>query len=605
MVASLFAWDALLRPVGRGSARAVARDDPKGKAVCSSHGSGRARLRPSPGTKTLPRPFGVTRHGSDGASPYRAFRAATCFCRAIGLIVLLFAAGCDSRDKRADLVILNGAEPESIDPAVVTGQLEGRICYALFEGLLRFDRFGEPQPGMAESWDLSNGSKTYIFHLRANAKWSNGDPVTANDFAQSWKRALLPETACEYAYLFYHIKNAQPFNEGKLKDFSQVGINVINARTLEVTLEAPVPYFLYLCCFMTFLPVHLPTVDKYGDDWIKPGKLVNDGPFQLKEWRLNYRIRLEKNPFYWDAEHVGLNTIDALPIDNSITAYNFYASKVADLILDKGLTPSSLIPELKTRPDFHAAPFLGNYFIRFNVTRKPFDDVRIRQAIAMAIDRDRIVKKITQAGEPPAYSFTPPGTAGGYQPPKMFGRDLQRARQLLADAGYPDGKAFPTVTYLYDNKKLNEDIAVEIQSMLSDGLGVHVELQKQEWKVYLNSLGRLDYDFARSSWVGDYNDPNTFIDCFLTGGGNNRTGWSSKEYDDLVAAAALESDNNRRLQILHQAEDILLNQGTPICPLYYYVGIQIYDSRKIGGIEANLLDEHPFREMYRKPEKRF
>jgi oligopeptide transport system substrate-binding protein len=532
-------------------------------------------------------------------------RAAARPCRAIGLVVLLFVAGCDPGDKRADLVILNGAEPESIDPAVVTGQLEGRICYALFEGLLRFDRFGEPQPGIAENWDLSNGGKTYIFHLRANAKWSNGDPVTANDFAQSWKRVLLPETASEYAYLLYHIKNAQPFNEGNLKDFSQVGINVIDSRTLEVTLEAPVPYFLDLCCFMTFLPVHLPTVEKYGDDWIKPGKLVNDGPFQLKEWRLNYRIRLEKNPLYWDAGDVALNTIDALPIDNSITAYNFYASKVADVILDKGLTPSSLIPELKTRPDFHAAPFLGNYFIRFNVTRKPFDDVRVRQAFAMAIDRDRIVKKITQAGEPPAYSFTPPGTAGGYQPPKMFGRDLQRARQLLAEAGYPGGKGIPTVTYLYDNKKLNEDIAVEIQSMLSDGLGVHVELQKQEWKVYLNSLSRLDYDFARSSWVGDYNDPNTFIDCFLTGGGNNRTGWSNKEYDALVAAAGLESDDIKRLQILHQAEDILLNQGTPICPLYYYVGIQIYDSRKVGGIAANLLDEHPFREMYRKPQKRF
>jgi oligopeptide transport system substrate-binding protein len=525
--------------------------------------------------------------------------------RAIGLTVLLFAAGCDPEDKRADLVILNGAEPESIDPAVITGQLEGRICYALFEGLLRFDRLGEPQPAVAENWDLSNGGKTYVFHLRTDARWSNGDSVTANDFAQSWKRVLLPETASEYAYLLYHVKNAQPFNEGKLKDFSQVGIHVIDPRTLEVTLEAPVPYFLYLCCFMTFLPVHLPTVEKYGDDWIKPGKLVSDGPFQLKEWRLNYRIRLEKNPLYWDARHVALNTIDALPIDNSITAYNFYASKVADVILDKGLTPSSLIPELKMRPDFHAAPFLGSYFIRFNVTRKPFDDVRVRQAFAMAIDRDRIVKKITQAGEPPAYSFTPPGTAGGYQPPKMFGRDLQRARQFLAEAGYPGGKGFPTVTYLYDNKKLNEDIAVEIQSMLSDGLGVHVELQKQEWKVYLNSLSRLDYDFARSSWVGDYNDPNTFIDCFLTGGGNNRTGWSSKEYDALVAAAALESDNTRRLQILHQAEDILLNQGTPICPLYYYVGIQIYDSRKVGGIEANLLDEHPFREMYRKPQEKF
>jgi oligopeptide transport system substrate-binding protein len=522
---------------------------------------------------------------------------------AIALLLLYLVAGCGSDDQRADLVILNGAEPESIDPAVITGQLDGRICYALFEGLLHFDRFGKPQPGIAESWDLSSDGKIYTFHLRANARWSNGDPVTAKDFLLSWKRILLPETASEYAYLLYHVKNAQPFNEGTLKDFASVGLIAIDDRTFRVELAAPVPYFLDLCSFATLLPVHLATVEKYGDDWIKPDKLVNNGPFLLKEWRLNYRIRLQKNPLYWDASHVALKTIDALPIDNSITAYNFYASKVADLILDKGLTPPSLIPELKSRPDFHAAPFLGNYFIRFNVKRKPLADVRVRQAFAMAIDRERIVQKITQAGEPPAYSFTPPGTASGYQPPKMFGRDVQKARRLLAEAGYPDGKGFPTVTYLYDSKKLNEDIAVEIQNMLSDALGVHIELQKQEWKVYLNSLSRLDYDFARSSWVGDYNDPNTFIDCFLTGGGNNRTGWSNKEYDDLVAAAALEADSAKRSQIFHQAEEILLNQGTPICPLYYYVGIQIYDGQKFGGIEPNLLDEHPFREMYRKPLK--
>lgn len=529
----------------------------------------------------------------------------SCVAGASALLLLCLAAGCDSDDKRADLVILNGAEPESIDPAVITGQLDGRICYALFEGLLHFDRFGKPQPGIAQNWDLSSDGKVYTFHLRAKARWSNGDPVTATDFLQSWKRVLLPETASEYAYLLYHIKNAESFNEGTLKDFGKVGITAVDDQTLRVELEAPVPYFLDLCSFATLLPVHLPSVEKYGDDWIKPGKLVNDGPFLLKEWRLNYRIRLQKNPLYWDAAHVALNTVDALPIDNSITAYNFYASKVADLILDKGLTPPSLIPELKTRPDFHAAPFLGSYFIRFNVTRKPLNDVRVRQAFAMAIDRDRIVQKITQAGEPPAYSFTPPGTASGYQPPKMFGRDVQKARQLLADAGYPRGKGFPTVTYLYDSKKLNEDIAVELQSMLSDALGIRIELQKQEWKVYLNSLSRLDYDFARSSWVGDYNDPNTFIDCFVSGGGNNRTGWRSKEYDDLVSAAALEPDNARRSQIFQRAENILLNQGTPICPLYYYVGIQIYDAQKFGGIEPNLLDEHPFREMYRKPLKKF
>ena len=522
----------------------------------------------------------------------------------LAALAICSLAGCDSHESRADLVVLNGAEPESIDPAEITGQLDGRIAYALFEGLLHYDRFGHPQPGIAQSWDISPDRRTYTFHLRPEAKWSNGDPVTANDFLASWKRALLPATASEYAYIFFPIRNADAFNEGSVKDFSTVGIKALDSQTLQVDLENPTPYFLDLCCYVTYLPVHLPSVEKYGDDWIKPGKLVNDGPFLLTEWKLNYRMRLKKNPTFWDAKNVQLETIDILPIDNAITAYNFYASKVADLILDKGLTPPSLIPELKERQDFHAAPFLGNYFIRFNVTRKPFSDPRVRQAFAMVIDRDRIVRKITQAGEHPAYSFTPPGTAGDYQPPRMFGFDPNRARELLAQAGYPGGKGFPTISYLYDNKKLNEDIAVEIQSMLWQELGVHVELAKQEWKVYLNSTNRLDYDFCRSSWIGDYNDPTSFLECFVTNSGNNRTGWSTRAYDELLTAAAKEADPQTRLSILARAEDILLNQGTPICPLYFYMGIQIYDGTKFGGIEPNLLDNHPFREIYRVSRER-
>ncbi|MEY2604390.1 MAG: oligopeptide transport system substrate-binding protein [Verrucomicrobiota bacterium] len=520
----------------------------------------------------------------------------------VGLFVCSSLTSCDSSGSRADLVILNGAEPESIDPAVITGQLDGRVAYALFDGLVHFDRHGVPQPAIAQSWDLSSNATTYTFHLRSNAKWSNNEPVTAIDFVESWKRTLLPETAAEYAYVMYHIKNAQAFNEGKIKDFSLVGVHALDAQTLRVELEDPTPYFLDLLAYVPYLPVYIPSVKQFGDDWIKPAHLVNDGPFLMEEWRLNYRIRLRKNPNYWDAQNVRLQTVDLLPIENAISAYNFYASKVADLILDKGLTPPSLIPEIKRRPDFHAAPFLGDYFIRFNVTRKAFSDARVRQAFAMAIERQRIVQKITQAGEPPAYSFTPPGTAG-YQPPEMFHFDPEKARQLLADAGYPQGRGFPTVTYLYDNKKLNEDIAIEIQSMLWQELGVHVELQKQEWKVYLNSMNRRDYDFCRSSWIGDYNDPNTFLDCFVTNGGNNRTGWSNQEYDRLIEAAGKEADQRKRFDYFRQAEDILLNQATPICPLYFYMGIQIYDNAKLGGIEPNLLDEHPFREMYRKEDE--
>jgi oligopeptide transport system substrate-binding protein len=256
------------------------------------------------------------------------------FTLVLAWVCTLLLTSCDSRDSRADLVVLNGAEPESIDPAIITGQLDGRVAYCLFEGLLHFDQSGQPQPGIARSWDISADRRTYTFHLRPEAKWSNGDPVTATDFVGSWRRVLLPETASEYAYILYPIKNAEAFNESKTTDFSTVGVKALDAHTLQVELENPTSYFLDLCCFMTYLPVHLPSIQKYGDDWIKPGKLVNNGPFLLDQWKLNYRIRLKKNPYFWDAKNVHLETVDLLPIDNAITAYNFYASKVADLILD-------------------------------------------------------------------------------------------------------------------------------------------------------------------------------------------------------------------------------------------------------------------------------
>jgi oligopeptide transport system substrate-binding protein len=288
-----------------------------------------------------------------------------------------------------------------------------------------------------------------------------------------------------------------------------------------------------------------------------------------------------------------------LPIETAMTAYNFYQSGVADLMMDKGLTPPGLMSELKQMPDFNSAPFLGNYFIRFNVTKPPFNDPRVRLAFSLAVDKDLIVNKITRAGEIPATSFVPPKTATYHSPPGYV-RDPAKARQLLAEAGFPEGKGFPRIEYLYDAKKINESIAVELQAMFQRELGVQIGLKPQEWKVYLNSQSRLDYHFCRSSWVGDYNDPNTFLDMFVTDGGNNRTGWSNAEYDRLIAEAARELDTNRRNEIFRRAETLLVSEEAPICPLYYYVGIQLYDPKKWGGIQSNVLDEHPLRTIYRK-----
>jgi len=512
------------------------------------------------------------------------------------LAAVLILAGC-SPQPRADLVFLNGAEPETLDPALITGQPEGRVANALFEGLLSFDQKGTPQPGMAESWEISEAGRVYTFKLRDGLVWSDGRALTAKDFVASWRRTLAPETASEYAYQLHYIKNAKAFNEGKIADFSQVGVNAPDERTLRVELENPTPFFLDLCSFVTLLPAPLHAIEKHGDNWTKPGNLVGNGAYLLESWRLNDRIRLRKNPRYWNAKNVAMETIDVLPVSKANTAFNLYAAGQADLMMDKGLVPPALLGEIKKRDDFHAAPFLGTYFLRYNCAKGPFTDARVRQAFSLVLDKSSIVERITRAGELPADSFVPPG-AGGYHPyENSRRRDIAAAKQLLAEAGFPDGRGFPMVTYLYSEGELNEAIAIELQGMWRRELGVNVQLLRQEWKVYLRSLSSLDYGIARSSWVGDYPDPNTFLDMFVTGGGNNRTGWSDLRYDELIAAAAAELDPSKRHDILRQAEQILVDQEMPVCPLYFYVGIQLYDGQRLEGLEGNVLDEHPLKAM--------
>lgn len=519
------------------------------------------------------------------------------------LLAVVALSSCGRAPDRAELVFLNGAEPESIDPALITGQPDGRVAYALFEGLTSFDAAGKPQPGVAERWDISPDGHVYTFHLRRDAKWSNGAPVTAHDFLASWRRALAPKTAAEYAYQLYYVRGAKDFNEGKVKDFSGVGLRVVDDFTFEVTLENPTPFFLDLTSFVTLLPVHMPTVERCereGMNWTKPENIVGNGAFTLDEWRLFDRIRLKRSETYWNKAKIGMASIDVLPSGRPMTAFNFYATGQADLMMDKGLAPTSLMNELKGRADFHAAPFLGNYFIRFNAARKPFNDPRVRLAFSLVIDKQLIVDKITRAGEVPAFSLVPPGTAG-YEPPPGLTRDPERARTLLAEAGFPGGKGFPVVYYLFKgDSDLDRDIAVELQGMFARELGVTIQLQQQEWKVYLASLSAGDYDLCRSTWVGDYADPNTFMDMFVTDGGNNRTGWSNAAYDKAIEAATREIDPAKRFAIFREAEKLLISEEAPICPLYYYVGIQFYDGERLGGIESNVLDEHPLKAMYWK-----
>jgi len=502
-----------------------------------------------------------------------------------------------------DFIFVNGAEPKSLDPAIITGQVDGRIAYALFEGLTTRDENGKIVPGMAESWEVSPDGRTYTFHLRNDGKWSNGDPVTAQDFFGSWKRILEPATACPYSEILFFIRGAEDYANGKLKDFSQVGIKVLDPLTLQVELNNPVLFFPEVVAFTTYLPVHLPSVEKYGEQWIMPEHIVSNGAYQLKDWKINDRLELEKNPHYWRAGTVAFNRVDALSISNAGTAFNIYCTGGADLMIDKSSVPPMLVRDLKNREDFHSYTFLANYFYRFNVTRPPLNNVLVRKALAASIDRQKIVERLTKAGEVAATAFTPPGLPG-YNPPEGIPFNPAQAREWLAEAKFPGGKGFPRLSLLYNKSELNEQIAVEIQAMWKKELGITIELRNQEWASYLDSLDHLNFDIARSSWVGDYPDPNTFLDCLVTGRGNNRTGWSNPRYDRLMTEANQQVDPAKRFELFQQAETILVRDEAPIVPIYYFAGIMLYDGKRLGGIAGTLVDDHPLRTMYWKDQKK-
>jgi len=512
--------------------------------------------------------------------------------------------GCVPHEPRADLVIVNGAEPESLDPAIITGLSEMRIVSAMFEGLTRLDpKTVVPGPSLSDRWEISPDGLVYTFHIRTNAVWSTGEPITAEDFVYSWIRALDPATASDYAGQLYYLKNAEDFNSGKIKDSNLVGVHALDPQTLRVELNHATAFFLDLCAFQTLAVVPRRTIEKYGDHWLMANPLPSSGAYELVAWRLNDKVRLKKNPRYWDAANTQLNVIDVLPVGLPNTALSLYETGAADVIWDKDLLPTEQFDAIKNRPDSHTFTYLGTYFFRFNVTRKPFDDVRVRRALALAVDRDRLTRRVTKAGELPADHLTPDGTAN-YHPPHGLGYDPELARKLLAEAGYPGGKNFPRFQYMFNGAaggaaKSHEMIAVELQQMWRENLGIEMDLQQVEVKVLYANQSRLDYDVSRSSWIGDYNDANTFLGMFTSTDGNNRTGWKNARYDDLVHEANIEIDKARREQLFQQAEKILVADEVPIVPLYFYSGFNLFDPKKVDGIYPNILDQHPMNAIRR------
>jgi oligopeptide transport system substrate-binding protein len=527
-------------------------------------------------------------------------RAPKNFSRARFVFIVLacvLISGCVRREPPADITIINQAEPETLDPAIITGIPEMRIAIGLFEGLTQFDpKTARPIPGLAERWEISPDGLVYTFHLRTNLVWSTGEPITADDVVYSWIRALNPATASDYAGQFFYLKNAEAFNAGNIKDASLVGVHAPDKFTVRVELNHPTAFFLDLCALQTLYVVPRQTIEKYGDRWLMARPLPSSGPYELVYWRLNDKVRLKKNPLYWDATNTQSEIIDILPIGSPSTAFDLYEQGAVDIIWDKEVVPAELLDILIHRPDVHTFSYLGAYFFRFNVTRKPFDDPRVRKALALAVDRNRLVKKITKGGEQPMSHLVPNGTAD-YTSPDGLDYNPALARKILAEAGYPGGNGFPRFEYLFNasaggGAKLHEDIAIELQQMWRDTLGINMELRQVEWKVYLNSLSHLDYDLARSAWIGDYDDANTFLSIFIGDDGNNRTGWKNARYDALIHEANEQTDLKMRENLFKQAETILVRDELPIVPLYNYAGINYYRTN-IQGIYPNLLDDHP------------
>ncbi len=525
-----------------------------------------------------------------------------------GLFVGALYLASSARLDEADFTFNNATEVATLDPARVTGVPEGNIIKALFEGLVvKHPKTLAPMPGMAESWSVSEDLLTYTFYIRKNAKWTDGEPVTADDFVYSWERFLNPATAAEYSYQLWYVVGAEQYsknvneNGAPKNSFDSVAIKAKNKYTLEVKLNSPTPFFMDLMAFYPMFPVSRknieeaqakwPNNNEWEMQWLRPENLVTNGPFTVEYRRVNDRIRLKKNPMYWDADNVAMNTIDALTIEQAGTALNTYLTGSTHMI--PSVLPS-LIPTLMEREDFEPAAYLGTYFYRVNTTKPPFDDKRVRRALALTVNRKDIVEKITKAGQLQAFGLVPPGMSG-YVPASFQGAGEAAAKAeanaLLIEAGYgPGQKPFPTMEVHYNTSEAHRDIAEVVAQTWRDTLGIDARLQNQEWKVYLDTQNNLDFDVSRSAWIGDYPDPNTFLDMFVTGGENNKTGWGNPEYDRLIRESASEPVPAKRLQILHDAEAILMDE-LPIIPIYFYV-TQNMVAPRLGGFYDNIQDEH-------------
>lgn len=533
-------------------------------------------------------------------------------CCAILLIpCLLLLGGCqkesqvDRATREGILLVGNSNEPKGLDPHIVSGVIESNILRALFECLIASDPESDIATPGGAALELTPDATATVWtaRLRADGKWSDGAPVTAHDFVFSYERMLTPELGAKYSEMLYFLKGAEDFNKGVTKDFSTVGAEVVDDLTLRLTLRGPTPYFREIVKHYTWtaVPRHVVlkhgTIGQRGNPWTRPENLVGNGPYRLKSWRRNDHIEVERNPHYWDAANVTLNGVRFLPITNLYTEARMFRDgqlhvtyaappEVVDLMKQKD--PASLRQE----------PYVGTFFYRCNTTRKSLADPRVRQALSYAIDRQAICDHVFR-GYTPAYAMTPP--MGDYHPPKIAGHDPEKARRLLAEAGYPGGKGFPRLKILIASRETAATLAQAMQAMWRDTLGVEVEIENKEWNAYLVAMQDLDYDIAGAGWIGDYLDPLTFLEMWTPGNGNNNTGWENPDFHSLLKKSFQETDASRRFALLGEAENLLINDAPVVVIAWQARNFLLHPS--VQGWHPLLLANNPYQSIRLVPRR--
>jgi oligopeptide transport system substrate-binding protein len=506
--------------------------------------------------------------------------------------ITVIAGGCGRQKAAVDgttVTMVFGSEPNTIDPALNSAVDAGIYISHAFEGLYKYVDDGQGRavavPGQAADAPQKtvnpDGTVVYLYTLRDGLKWSDGAELTADDFVYAWRRLVDPATAADYSSILDMVKNAGAIMDGKM-DSGGLGIRAIDDKTLEITLTYDCPFFDQITAFPAAFPVRQDVLEKAGDQWtFSPSTYIGNGPYRLKEWAHNSYLLFERNPDYYAPVEDGPDNLRFALMDDGNTMLAAFRSGELDFI---EVVPVDEIPSLLDSGELKIADYLGTYFVSMNTRRPPFTDARVRKAFTLAIDRDYLIRQIVRTGQKPAGGFVPAGmtdaepgsdfrrTGGDYYSlnPADYEKNVAEARRLLADAGYPNGNGFPVVEYIYNTDNVHRAVAEALQDMWRTGLGVTVTLGNQDWAVFIDSRKTGDYSLARDGWIGDYNDPISFLDLFRSGGGNNNPQYTNPEYDRLIAAANGTAVQTDRMRFLHEAEDLLVGADYAVAPLYFY-----------------------------------